>query len=146
MRKSSSDRCHDPTALTTAGFHIIVKDFLLSISTNPTVILLIVIGIILVVTMFMESIATLTLLMPVLYPVTQAVGIDPIFFSVLVVVCIGVGLVTPPVGMCLYVAADLMQVKIGVATKAILPFISHDLCIILLMLFPQFITWPASLI
>ncbi len=133
--------------LTTAGFHIIVKDFLLSISTDPTVILIIILGIILVVTTFMESIATLTLLMPVLYPVAQAVGIDPNVFSVLVVVCIGVGLVTPPVGMCLYVAADLMGVKIGAATKALLPFIGVTiLCILLFMLFPQVITWPASLI
>ena len=133
--------------LTTAGFHIIVKDFLLSISTDLTVILIIILGIILVVTTFMESIATLTLLMPVLYPVAQAVGIDPNVFSVLVVVCIGVGLVTPPVGMCLYVAADLMGVKIGAATKALLPFIGVTiLCILLFMLFPQVITWPASLI
>jgi TRAP-type C4-dicarboxylate transport system permease large subunit len=66
-------------------------------------------------------------------------------FSVLVVVCIGVGLVTPPVGMCLYVACDLMKMKIGTATRAILPFLAVTvLCIAILMLFPQLITWPAS--
>jgi len=133
--------------LTTAGFHIFVRDFLLSISTNPTVILIIILLIILIVTTFMESIATLTLLMPVLYPVTQAVGIDPTVFCVLVVVCIGVGLVTPPVGMCLYVACDLMKIKIGPAAKALLPFLAATLFVIaILILFPQLILWPASFI
>lgn len=133
--------------LTTAGFHLFVRDFLLSISTNPTIILLIILLIILVVTTFMESIATLTLLMPVLFPVTQAVGIDPTLFCVLVVVCIGVGLVTPPVGMCLYVACDLMKLKIGVAAKALIPFLLVTfLVILILILFPGLILWPASLI
>lgn len=133
--------------LTTAGFHIFVRDFLLSISTNSTVILIIILLIILIVTTFMESIATLTLLMPVLYPVTQAVGIDPTVFCVLVVVCIGVGLVTPPVGMCLYVACDLMKIKIGPAAKALLPFLAATLFVIaILILFPQLILWPASFI
>ncbi len=133
--------------LTTAGFHLYVKDFLLSISTDPTVILILILAIILAVTTFMESIATLTLLMPVLFPVAQAVGIDPIVFSVMVVVCIGVGLVTPPVGMCLFVATDLMKIRIGPAVKALIPFLLATLvCVALMLLFPQVITWPASFI
>ncbi len=133
--------------LTTAGLHLIIQDFLLSISTNPTVILICVLLIILVVTCFMESIATLTLLMPVLFPVTQAVGIDPIVFSVLVVICIGAGLVTPPVGMCLYIACDLMDLKIGPASKKLIPFLLVTFaCIALFIIFPQLITVPAGLI
>ena len=133
--------------LTTAGFHIFVKDLLLSISTNPTVILLITLLIILLVATFMEVNATITLLMPVLYPVIQAVGIDPTLFCVLVVICCGVGLVTPPVGMCLYVACDLAKLDMGSATKALLPFIlATIICIIILIIFPGLILWPASLI
>jgi tripartite ATP-independent transporter DctM subunit len=133
--------------LTTAGFHIFVKDLLLSISTNPTVILLITLLIILLVTTFMEVNATITLLIPVLYPVIQAVGIDATLFCVLVVICCGVGLVTPPVGMCLYVACDLAKLDIGAVTKALLPFIlATIICIIILIIFPGLILWPASLI
>lgn len=133
--------------LTTAGLHTLVQNFMLSISTNPTVVMLMIMAIILIVTCFMESIATLTLLMPVLYPVAAAVGIDPTVFSVLVVICIGLGLVTPPVGVCLYVASDLMQVKIGAASKALIPFMLMSLVItLIIMAFPQVITWPASFI
>ena len=46
-------------------------------------------------------------------PKTIEVGIDPIVLGVLITVVIGVGLVTPPVGMCLYVAADLMDLRVG---------------------------------
>jgi TRAP-type C4-dicarboxylate transport system permease large subunit len=56
-----------------------------------------------------------------------------------------VGLVTPPVGVCLYIACDLMKLKIIPASKALLPFLVVTLiCIGLMILFPQVILWPAS--
>ncbi len=131
--------------LTTAGFHLYVRDFLLGISTNPTVILVIICLILLIVTTFMESIATLTLLMPVLYPIVLEVGIDPIFFCIMVVVCIGIGLVTPPVGMCLYVACDIMKISIAKGSLALVPFIIATLLVMVFMLmFPNVVLWPTQ--
>jgi tripartite ATP-independent transporter DctM subunit len=131
--------------LTSASFHIAVQNLLLSITTDPTLMLILNLIIILIVTCFMDSIATLTMFMPVLYPVIESVGVDPILFCVLVVVCIGVGLVTPPVGVCLYIACDLMKLKIIPATKALIPFLIVTLfCIGLMIIFPQVILWPAS--
>ena len=133
--------------LTTAGFHLLVRNFLLGISTNPTVILCVICLIMLVVTTFMESIAALTLLMPVLYPVILEVGIDPIHFCCMMVVCIGIGLVTPPVGMCLYVACDIMKLPIGRGAVALLPFIAVTVLVVVFMLmFPAVILWPTGLI
>ncbi|MCD8139376.1 MAG: TRAP transporter large permease [Planctomycetaceae bacterium] len=131
--------------LTTAGFHIYVRNALLGISTNPTVVLLIIMVIMLVVTTFMESIAALTLLMPVLYPIVLEVGIDPIFFYCIVVVCIGIGLVTPPVGMCLYVACDIMKLPISRGAWALLPFmVATVACLVLMLVFPQLVLWPTT--
>jgi tripartite ATP-independent transporter DctM subunit len=131
--------------LTSAGFHIAVQNLLLSITTDPTLMLILNLLIILIVTCFMDSIATLTMLMPVLYPVIESVGVDPILFCVLVVVCIGVGLVTPPVGVCLYIACDLMKLKIIPAARALAPFLVVTLiCIGLMIVFPQIILWPAG--
>lgn len=133
--------------LTTAGFHIYVRNAMLGISTSPTVIMIIVIIIMLIVTTFMESIAALTLLMPVLYPVAVEVGIDPIFFCCMVVVCIGVGLVTPPVGMCLYVACDIMNLSITKGARALIPFIiATVICMLAMMLLPDLVLWPTKLI
>lgn len=103
-------------------------------------------GRIFIVTMFMESIATLTLFMPILYPIALGVGINPIVLSVLITVVIGVGLVTPPVGMCIYVACDLMDVTVGEVFPTLVPFIAATfVCIALMVAFPQLILLPTYL-
>ena len=133
--------------LTTAGFDKWVANTLLGISTNPTVILIIILLIFFVVTMFMESIATLTLFMPIIYPIAIQVGIDPIVLGVLITVVIGVGLVTPPVGMCIYVACDLMNLRVGKVMPYLVPYLLMTFVIIaLLIAFPQLITVPGSFI
>ncbi len=118
----------------------------LGFSSNPTVILIMILLIFFIVTMFMESIATLTLFMPILYPIAIGVGIDPIVLSALITVVIGVGLVTPPVGMCIYVACDLMDVKVGDVFPTLIPFLlATFVCIALMITFPQLITLPTAL-
>lgn len=103
-------------------------------------------GRIFIVTMFMESIATLTLFMPILYPIALGVGINPIVLSVLITVVIGIGLVTPPVGMCIYVACDLMDTTVGEVFPTLVPFIAATfVCIALMVAFPQLILLPTYL-
>lgn len=133
--------------LTTAGFDKWVAKTMLGVSSNPTVILIIILLIFFVVTMFMESIATLTLFMPIIYPIATSVGIDPTVMSVLITVVIGIGLVTPPVGMCIYVACDLMEMRVGQVMKTLMPYLAATLVVLaILIAFPQFILWPAGLI
>ncbi|MEA4969411.1 MAG: TRAP transporter large permease [Candidatus Pelethousia sp.] len=133
--------------LTTAGFHTILANFLLSITREPTLMLLIIMVIMIIISTFMECISTIVLLMPMLYPVALEVGIDPIVLSVLVVVCMGIGLVTPPEGMCLYLAADFAKLSISRAVKGLMPFMIGTLVVILILVaFPALITWPASFI
>ena len=117
----------------------------ISITTDPTLMLILTLIIILIVTCFMDTIATLTMLMPVLFPAIESVGADPVLFCVLVVVCVGIGLVTPPVGVCLYIACDLMKIGIIPASKALIPFLIVSLlCLGLMIVFPQVVLWPAS--
>ena len=87
------------------------------------------------------------LLLPILFPVAQAVGLDPIYFGVMVVITIGIGLVTPPVGLCLYVASDIAEVRISKASKALIPFIGTIIFLLLIFLFkPELITFLPELI
>lgn len=133
--------------LTANGFPMLVGNFLLSITTSPTVMMALIVAILLGITSFMESIATLVLLLPILFPVAQQVGIDPIYFGVMVVVSIGVGLVTPPVGLCLYVAADIANVSLLEASKALIPFIVTIIILLIVLLFtPVLITYIPELI
>ncbi|MDO5140420.1 MAG: TRAP transporter large permease [Eubacteriales bacterium] len=132
--------------LTTAGFDKWMANTMLGFSKNPTVVLIMILLLFFVVTMFMESIATLTLFMPILFPIAMSVGIDPIVLCVLITVVIGVGLVTPPVGMCIYVACDLMDITVGEVFPKLVPFLCATLiCIGLMIAFPQIILLPTYL-
>ncbi|MBQ9550300.1 MAG: TRAP transporter large permease [Lachnospiraceae bacterium] len=132
--------------LTTAGFDKWVADKMLGFTRNPNIIIIMILLIFFVVTMFMESIATLTLFMPILYPIATGVGIDPIVLSVLITVVIGIGLVTPPVGMCIYVACDLQDISVGEVFPTLMPFIGATfVCIGLMIACPQLIMLPTYL-
>ena len=131
--------------LTTAGFDKWLTGVMLGFSTNPIVILVMILLLFFVVTMFMESIAALTLFMPIIFPIAMSVGIDPIVLGVLVTVVIGIGLVTPPVGMCLYVACDLMKIQVSSTFKYLVWYILGTVVVIALcILFPQLITFAGS--
>ena len=133
--------------LTTAGFDKWMTDRMLGVSKSPVVILIMILLLFFIVTMFMESIATLTLFMPIVFPIAMAVGIDPIVLGVLVTVVIGIGLVTPPVGMCIYVACDLRHITVGSTMKYLMPFILGSIAVVaLLIMCPILITGPGSLI
>ena len=132
--------------LITAGFDKWLTGIMLSVSDNPTVILIMILLLFFFVTMFMESIATLTLFMPIIYPIAMSVNIDPVVLGVLVTVVIGIGLVTPPVGMCIYVACDLMKIRVGQTMKYLVWYILGTfVCIAILIAFPILITAPGML-
>lgn len=132
--------------LTTAGFDRWLTGVMLGVSTDPTVILTMILLLFFFVTMFMESIAALTLFMPIVFPIAMSVGVDPIVLGVLVTCMIGVGLVTPPVGMCLYVACDLMKIRIGSTFKYLLWYILGSFVVFgICMAFPSLITAAGAL-
>lgn len=132
--------------LTTAGFDRWLTGVMLGVSTSPTVILAMILLLFFFVTMFMESIAALTLFMPIVFPIAMSVGVDPIVLGVLVTCMIGVGLVTPPVGMCLYVACDLMKIRIGSTFKYLLWYILGSFVVFgICMVFPSLITAAGAL-
>lgn len=132
--------------LTTAGFDRWLTGVMLGVSTDPTIILAMILLLFFFVTMFMESIAALTLFMPIVFPIAMSVGVDPIVLGVLVTCMIGVGLVTPPVGMCLYVACDLMKIRIGSTFKYLLWYILGSFVVFgICMAFPSLITAAGAL-
>ncbi len=132
--------------LTTAGFDRWLTGVMLGVSTSPTVILAMILLLFFFVTMFMESIAALTLFIPIVFPIAMSVGVDPIVLGVLVTCMIGVGLVTPPVGMCLYVACDLMKIRIGSTFKYLLWYILGSFVVFgICMAFPSLITAAGAL-
>lgn len=96
---------------------------LLSVSDNPYIILFIINILLLIVGMFMETTAALLILVPVFLPVVLALGIDPVHFGVIICLNLTIGLVTPPVGICLYIVSNMTKVKLPELIHASLPFI-----------------------
>jgi tripartite ATP-independent transporter DctM subunit len=115
---------------------------LLSISDNPYVILLIINLILLVIGCFLEPIASISILVPVLMPVLNKVGIDPIHFGVVMTLNLMIGLLHPPLGMVLFVLARVSQLSIERATMAILPWLIPLLgSLIAITLIPELTLW-----
>lgn len=116
----------------------LVAKFILSISEEKIVVLILINLLLLFVGMFMETIAALIILFPVLLPVAIQIGMDPIHFGVMAVLNLMIGLTTPPVGVCLFAGASIGKISIAKATRAILPFLAVSLFVLLLVTFiPQ---------
>ncbi|MCM5704862.1 TRAP transporter large permease [Larsenimonas salina] len=91
---------------------------------------------------FMDSIAMLLITVPVVYPIITALGIDPIWFGIITVLTVEVGLISPPVGMNVFVIkATAPHVKLGEIFRGVIPFIISDFCrLALLIAFPVLTT------
>ncbi len=120
--------------LTYSGIPQIITEFLVSLSSNPFVSLLIISAILLFLGFFMDSTPVILIMTPILFPVITTLGIDPVWFGVIMILNVLVGLVTPPVGMVLFVLSSVSGVKIGKIAKAIVPYIIACFAVILLII------------
>lgn len=96
--------------------------------------------------MFIEAAAAILIFVPILLPMAEAVGIDPIHFGIVMVVNLAVGLVTPPVGLNLFVASDVANISQAKISRAVAPFIGVlILNIIVISALPQLSLWLPGL-
>lgn len=100
-----------------------IKAALLSFSTNPTILMLIINVLLLIMGMFMELIAVLTIAVPVFLPVMTSVGVDPVYFGVIVVLNLMIGLLSPPFGINIFIMQRVSGVPFGAIVRELIPFI-----------------------
>lgn len=100
-----------------------IADAFLSITQNKYVILFLFNIILFIAGCFMQSSAAIALLTPILLPVMTSVGINPYLVGIIFIVNLGVGMITPPVGSCLYVACNVVGIKFEKLVKAVVPYI-----------------------
>lgn len=119
----------------------VTEDFanlILGVSDNPIIILLLVNVLLFVVGCFMETLAAITILVPVLLPTMLKIGIDPVHFGVIMVLNLMIGLLTPPVGLVLYVLARVSGLSFERTVAATTPFLIPLLVVLfLVVVFPQ---------
>lgn len=124
-----------------------VSEFLLALSKNPWVLLAVVNVILLVVGMIMESIAAILILAPIFTPALMAAGVDPVHLAVVVVLNLMIGLLTPPVGMSLYMVAQVARMPLPRVVRGAVPFLwPLFAALAVITFFPALSTWLPNLI
>jgi C4-dicarboxylate transporter DctM subunit len=109
-----------------------VTESVLMATSNKYLILLFLNVILLIVGTFMETGASLIILTPVLLPLMIQIGVDPLHFGVILVLNLVIGLTTPPVGVCLFIACSIGQTDLERLSKAILPFLLASIAVLLI--------------
>nr|WP_300311157.1 TRAP transporter large permease [Halomonas sp.] len=123
-----------------------VMELLGPFQDNPIAVLLIANLVLIVVGCFMETIAAITILVPVLLPVAVGAGVDPVHFGVIMVLNLMIGLLTPPVGMVLYVLSRVSHISFEKCMRGTLPFLVPLVAALLLVTFvPQISLWLPTL-
>ncbi|HEV3009207.1 MAG TPA: TRAP transporter large permease [Burkholderiales bacterium] len=115
---------------------------MLSISSNPYVLLLIVNVLLIIVGMFLDSTTAILVIAPIIAKPLLAAGVDPVHLGVVVVFNLMIGLLTPPMGLALYLVADIARVSMKDVLKAIIPFyIPLGITLLLITYVPAITTW-----
>jgi C4-dicarboxylate transporter DctM subunit len=118
-----------------------------SLSDNKYVILFIICAVLIFIGMWMDTIAQIILLTPVLLPVVNALGVNPVHFGIIFVLCCEIGFLTPPLGVNLFVAMRLTGCSIESLSKSALPYVLVlMLAIVLMIFFPGITLWMPNLI
>jgi TRAP-type C4-dicarboxylate transport system permease large subunit len=121
--------------------------FILGQVADPTMFLVLVNLLLLVVGCLIEGLAAMVVLVPILAPVAAQLGIDPIHFGLVVVLNLMIGLITPPMGLCLFVADGIARVGLPAILARIWPFLLAELVVLAAVTFvPGLATWLPRLL
>ena len=124
-----------------------LAQMMLGISNNPWVIMLIIMVFLIVAGMFMDSTVLILLLSSILIPVAQQLGIDLVHFGVVMVLTLTIGLLTPPVGLVMYVVSTIFECSIQDFLKESWPFLLATMLVIILIIFvPDLVLFLPNLV
>lgn len=119
--------------------------FLSPLIDKPFLLILVLNAFLFVMGMVLDITPNILIFAPVIFPVIEQAGIDPVFFGLLMILNLCIGLITPPVGIVLYVGCSVGKVQFTNLVRSLLPFLAVELVVlVLLMLFPGLITVPVD--
>jgi tripartite ATP-independent transporter DctM subunit len=126
---------------------MLLQNAMNALALPPWGLLLLVMGGLLIIGCIMETTAALILLVPVLVALTPQMGVDPVQFGVLMVINLAIGMLTPPVGICLFVSCGISGLPLGQVSRAVMPFVAVALVSLLIACYwPPLTLWFPSLI
>ncbi len=118
-----------------SGLTITIAQKLVALSSNPLVVLIVINIFLLIIGCFLDSTVAILILGPVLMPVINQLGIDPVHFGVVMVLNLMLGLMTPPFGVILFVMSEVSGMKVENVIKAVLPYLIPIFIVLVLMIF-----------
>lgn len=114
---------------------------------QPKILMAVIMLLVLVIGMVMDLSPTILILVPLLMPVVNQAGIDPVYFGLMFVMNTCIGLITPPVGTVLNVVCGVGEIRMEKAVFGVMPFVlCYASLLIIFIIFPQIITWPMSVL
>lgn len=121
-------------------------DILGPVSENPLLLLLVINIILLIAGTFIDTISAVSIFTPLFLPLILAAGIDPIHFGIIMAVNLTIGMVTPPLGVCLFVTASIAKIKVPQMFKYLIPQIAVLIVVLLLITYvPEIVMLPVNL-
>ncbi|MBI9102703.1 MAG: TRAP transporter large permease [Spirochaetales bacterium] len=134
-------------ALTVEQVPVTMANFLTNLSQNPVVLLLLVNVLLLIIGMIMDTIAAILVITPIIYPCLMMAGVDPVHLGIVVVLNLMIGMLTPPVGMSLFMVSNVAGEPVEKVIKKVLPyFIPLLISLLLVTLIPSLSTFLPSLL
>ena len=120
-----------------------VTEFLTGLGIDPYGVLALIMLMYLVLGCLMDAMAMIILTVPIIFPVVSQLGFDPIWFGVIIVMTVELGLIHPPVGMNVFVIKSVVKdVSFSTIFKGVIPFVATDLVrLVILIAFPVLATW-----
>ena len=134
--------------ITREGLPQLLTGLMTSVAENASImaVILICLVIFLIIGCFMDTTAAVILLAPIIMPIIKGLGINPIYFGVLMVLSLMVGIITPPFGICLFVVSGVAKLPVRAVTKEAVKYIPAMLLVILMILaFPQLVLFIPDL-
>ena len=123
-----------------------VAAFLMTVTENPIIIFMLINVVLLVIGTFLDTGAALIIFVPMLLPIARAYGLDPVHFGVVTVINLAIGMATPPLGICLFVACRITKIPLTDIIRPIMPFLGAMILVLFLVTyFPQIILFLPNL-
>jgi TRAP-type C4-dicarboxylate transport system permease large subunit len=96
---------------------------------------------------FMEGTAAMIITVPIFLPIAVAYGVNPVMFGIIIILNLMIGLITPPVGLCLYVACGIAKISLEKISIAVIPFLIAEIATLLVVTYWPFLTmWLPKLL
>lgn len=134
--------------VTKVGLATVLSNLLMPLyNVGPLLVVFVLAVILVIIGCFMDTTAAILLVTPIFYPIINSMGIDPVYFGVMMTVALISGIVTPPFGICLFVMADVSGLKVSEVTKECSKYLPAMFAVlVLIILVPGLSTWLPNLI